>query len=70
MKRFVLILLSVLMCAFLITSCEPQKPVEEVPDYFAKGTSGKIYKELKGTIDEEITFVPGNYIFDLNCNVS
>ena len=66
MKRIVLILLSVLICAFLITSCEPQKPVEEVADYFAKGASGKTYKELKGTIDEEITFVPGNYTFDLN----
>lgn len=30
MKRFCLILLSVLMCALLIVSCEPQKPVDEV----------------------------------------
>lgn len=30
MKRFCLILLSVLMCVFLIVSCEPQKPVDEV----------------------------------------
>ncbi len=157
MKRLSSILLSVLMCALLIVSCEPQKSVDEVVDlkveitnkddlsncywrytavktdstgfttgekreetqfdtnnklslstgewkislfgyedeaytnhlykgevvatvtkenssvsitaimeYFATGKSGKSYKELKGTIDEEITFVPGNYTFDLN----
>ena len=157
MKRLSLILLSVLMCAFLIVACEPQKPVDSIvevkveitnkddlsnlywrytaqktdstgfttgekreetqfdtnnklslstgewkislfgyeddsytnllykgelsttvtkettfinipvlDEYIAIGKSGKYYKELKGTISEEITFNTEDCTFDLN----